>query len=123
MNIRVPTELSAPEISPAPSMAAVAQSRLLIRRPASRSRGTLFRPPPLRPGPAILHLFPDPNTTAGGNVYNYTSQVPSAYPRRENIIRVDWQIVTATRLSGRWVYNHDDQQFAYGTTTASGTGR
>ena len=60
-----------------------------------------------------------PNTSAGGNSYNYTSQVPSSYPRRENVIRVDWQISSATRLSGRWVYNYDDQQFAYGTTTAS----
>jgi len=71
------------------------------------------------PGVAILKLFPAPNTTAGGNVYNYTSQIPSSYPRRENIIRVDYQIASSTRLSGRWVYNHDDQQFAYGTTTAS----
>ncbi len=44
------------------------------------------------PGLAILNLFPLPNTTAGGNVYNYTSQVPSSYPRRENILRIDWQI-------------------------------
>jgi outer membrane receptor protein involved in Fe transport len=71
------------------------------------------------PGLAVLKLFPLPNTTAGGNVYNYTSQVPSAYPRRENILRMDWQIANSTRLSGRWVYNYDDQQFAYGTTTAS----
>ncbi|MGH9936630.1 MAG: TonB-dependent receptor plug domain-containing protein, partial [Blastocatellia bacterium] len=71
------------------------------------------------PGAAILKLFPTPNTTAGGNVYNYTSQVPSSYPRRENIIRVDYQIASSTRLSGRWVYNYDDQQFAYGTTTAA----
>ena len=70
-------------------------------------------------GQAILKLFPAPNTTAGGNVYNFTSQVPSSYPRRENIIRVDYQITSDTRLSGRWVYNYDDQQFAYGTTTAS----
>jgi hypothetical protein len=71
------------------------------------------------PGVAILKLFPTPNTTAGGNSYNYTSQVPSSYPRRENIVRVDWQISSSTRLSGRWVHNYDDQQFAYGTTTAS----
>ncbi len=71
------------------------------------------------PGATILKLFPAPNTTAGGNVYNYTSQVPSSYPRRGNIIRVDYQIANSTRLSGRWVYNYDDQQFAYGTTTAS----
>jgi outer membrane receptor protein involved in Fe transport len=71
------------------------------------------------PGATILKLLPSPNTTAGGNVYNFTSQVPSSYPRRENIIRVDYQIANSTRLSGRWVYNFDDQQFAYGTTTAS----
>ncbi|HZS03640.1 MAG TPA: TonB-dependent receptor [Blastocatellia bacterium] len=71
------------------------------------------------PGLAILKLFPEPNTTAGGNSYNYSSQVPSSYPRRENIVRIDWQASSSTRLSGRWVYNYDDQQFAYGTTTAS----
>ncbi len=71
------------------------------------------------PGLAILKFLPVPNTTAGGSVYNYTSQVPSAYPRRENILRVDYQIASTTRLSARWVYNKDDQQFAYGTTTAS----
>ncbi|HYE74845.1 MAG TPA: carboxypeptidase regulatory-like domain-containing protein [Blastocatellia bacterium] len=71
------------------------------------------------PGQKILNLFPTPNAPQGGNVYNYSSQVPSSYPRRENIIRIDWQISDATRLSGRWVYNYDNQQFAYGTTTAS----
>lgn len=71
------------------------------------------------PGRAILNFLPASNTTAGGNVYNYTSQVPSSYPRSENIMRGDWQINSDTRLSVRWVYNRDDQQFAYGTTTAS----
>jgi hypothetical protein len=71
------------------------------------------------PGQAILSFLPKPNTTAGGNVYNYTSQIPSAYPRNETILRGDWSINDNTRLSVRWVYNHDDQQFAYGTTTAS----
>jgi outer membrane receptor protein involved in Fe transport len=70
------------------------------------------------PGRAVLGLFPLPNSTAAAN-YNYTSQVPSAYPRREDIARVDWQISSNSRLSGRYVHNFDDQQFAYGTTTAS----
>jgi hypothetical protein len=70
------------------------------------------------PGQAVLGLFPLPNSTASAT-YNYTSQVPSQYPRREDIARVDWQISPNTRLSGRWVHNFDDQQFAYGTTTAS----
>ena len=71
------------------------------------------------PGQAILNFLPSPNTTAGGFVYNYTSQVPSSYPRRETILRGDYQINSDTRLSVRWVHNYDNQQFAYGTTTAS----
>jgi len=71
------------------------------------------------PGKTILNFLPAPNTTAGGNPYNYSSQVPSSYPRSENILRGDWQIKPTVRLSVRWVYNRDDQQFAYGTTTAS----
>ena len=71
------------------------------------------------PGQAVLKFLPAPNTTLGANAYNYTSQVPSAYPRNETILRGDWIINNSTRLSVRWVYNHDDQQFAYGTTTAS----
>lgn len=70
------------------------------------------------PGLAILNLFPLPNAT-GSNAFNYSSQVPSAYPRRETILRMDWQANSSTRISGRWVNNQDDQQFAYGTTTAS----
>ena len=71
------------------------------------------------PGTAILNFLPQPNTTAGGFGYNYSSQVPSSYPRMETILRGDWAINDNARLSVRWVYNHDDQQFAYGTTTAS----
>jgi Carboxypeptidase regulatory-like domain/TonB-dependent Receptor Plug Domain len=71
------------------------------------------------PGRAVLGFLPTPNTTAGSNAYNYTSQEPSKYPRREDIVRMDWQISNNTRLSGRWVHNYDAQQFAYGTTTAS----
>jgi hypothetical protein len=69
------------------------------------------------PGLAALSLFPLPNAT--GSNFNYTSQVPSAYPRRETILRLDWQANSSTRVSARWVNNQDDQQFAYGTTTAS----
>jgi outer membrane receptor protein involved in Fe transport len=71
------------------------------------------------PGQAILNFLPQPNTTLGGNAYNYTSQIPSAYPRNETILRGDWNINSSTRMSVRWAYNHDDQQFAYGTTTAT----
>ena len=71
------------------------------------------------PGHSVLNFLPTPNTTAGGFIYNYTSQVPSSYPRRETIMRGDYQINSDTRLSVRWVHNYDNQKFAYGTTTAS----
>jgi hypothetical protein len=71
------------------------------------------------PGLAILNLFLCRTRLPEETFTNYTSQVPSSYPRRENILRIDWQIASSTRLSGRWVHNYDDQQFAYGTTTAS----
>ena len=71
------------------------------------------------PGQAILNFLPPANTTVGGFGYNYTSQVPASYPRMETVLRGDYQINSSTRMSVRWVYNHDDQQFPYGTTTAS----
>jgi len=70
-------------------------------------------------GQAILNLMPLPNTTAGGNQYNYTSQVSSNYPRREDIARVDWQLADSTRVSARFIHNFDNQQWPYGTTTAT----
>jgi len=70
-------------------------------------------------GQAILNLYPKPNTTVGGNQFNFTSQVSSGYPRREDILRLDYQITDRTRLSGRFIRNFDEQQLSYGTTTAS----
>ena len=58
---------------------------------------------------AVLNLFPMPNTTVGGNQYNYTSQVSSKYPRREDIVRVDYLLNDKNRLTGRYINNYDDQ--------------
>lgn len=69
-------------------------------------------------GQAILNLYPSANVT-GRNDFNYQSQRSSEYPRREDILRVDYQITDRTRLSGRFIRNQDEQLFSYGTTTAS----
>ncbi len=69
-------------------------------------------------GQAILNLYPRPNFT-GNNIFNFTSQVSSEYPRREDILRMDYQISDGMRLSGRFIRNEDEQRFAYGTTSAS----
>jgi len=75
-----------------------------------------------QPGQAVLNFLPLPNpagTSSGGNAYNYSTEIPSAYPRSETILRGDWQINDNTRLSVSWVRNTDDEQFAYGTSTES----
>ncbi|HKC88228.1 MAG TPA: carboxypeptidase regulatory-like domain-containing protein, partial [Blastocatellia bacterium] len=69
-------------------------------------------------GQAILNLYPKPNVS-GNSIFNFTSQVSSKYPRREDILRMDYQISEGIRLSGRFIRNEDEQQFAYGTTSAS----
>ncbi len=68
---------------------------------------------------SVLNFFPMPNTTIGGNLYNYTSQVSSHYPRREDIVRIDYQINEKNRIYGRFINNYDDQILSYGTTTLS----
>jgi hypothetical protein len=68
---------------------------------------------------AILNMFPMPNTAIGGYQYNYTSQISSKYPRREDIVRVDYLITDKHRLTGRFINNYDDQILSYGTTTLS----
>jgi hypothetical protein len=68
---------------------------------------------------AVLNFFPSANTTVGGTSYNYTSQVSSHYPRREDIVRVDYLLNDKNRISGRFINNYDDQILSYGTTTLS----
>jgi hypothetical protein len=44
-----------------------------------------------RDGQAILNLYPAPNYS-GEYRFNYTSSLPSTYPRREDIIRIDHNV-------------------------------
>jgi hypothetical protein len=68
---------------------------------------------------AVLNFFPAANTTIGGSQYNYTSQVSSHYPRREDIVRIDYLLNDRNKITGRFINNYDDQILAYGTTTLS----
>jgi hypothetical protein len=58
------------------------------------------------PGQALLNIFPLPNLTQASN-FNYTSQLPGASPRRETLLRVDYNITNNLRVFGHWI---DDQQ-------------
>ena len=53
-------------------------------------------------GIAALNIFPLPNFSAGSGV-NYTSQVPSDRPRREDLIRLDFQPSDKWRFTGRYM--------------------
>jgi hypothetical protein len=75
------------------------------------------------PGLAALNIYPDPNFTAGSGI-NYTSQVPDNRPRREDLLRVDFQATDKWRFTGRYMKSKDDAVQAYGTTWAgSGSGQ
>lgn len=79
--------------------------------------GTINRIDParfFRDGPSILNLYPLPNFS-GNPQYNYVSQLSNEYPRREDILRLDYNINDTTRLAARMVRNADRQRTVYGT--------
>ena len=66
----------------------------------------------------ILNIYPQANVT-GNSQFNYTSQRSSSYPRREDILRIDYTLSDRTSFSGRFIRNQDEQLFSYGTTSAA----
>ncbi len=52
----------------------------------------------------VLSLYPLPNVS-GNNQYNYVGQLSYNNPRREDILRVDYQIDSKNRLYGHWIHN------------------
>jgi len=59
----------------------------------------------------ILNLYPQPNVPgfgANGLNYNYSQSLSGEAPRREDILRVDFQINSKHRLYGRWIHNTED---------------
>jgi len=62
---------------------------------------------------AALELYPLPNVT-GQKGYNYKSQTPSNQPRREELIRVDYQASDNWRLAGRYMQSRDNLEQPYG---------
>jgi hypothetical protein len=64
-------------------------------------------------GQAILNLYPLPNVT-GNPQFNFTSSISTLYPRREDILRIDYNISERTRLSARYTNNAEKRLLAYG---------
>ncbi len=66
-----------------------------------------------KPGQALLNILPLPNTSASN--YNYSSQFPGASPRRETLLRVDYNITDNLRVFGHWVDNQQPTVAPYGS--------
>jgi len=58
----------------------------------------------------ILNLYPKPNVNGfavNGQNYNFSQALSADAPRREDILRVDFQLNSKNRLFGRWVHNSE----------------
>lgn len=59
----------------------------------------------------ILSLFPLPNVSGfgvNGQDYNFSQALSGNAPRREDILRVDFQVNSSNRLYGRWIHNSEN---------------
>jgi hypothetical protein len=85
-----------------------------------RDGGVLGRIPQDRlwqPGLNALNIYPRPNTTGSSGI-NYRSQTPSDMPRREEMLRLDFQATDRWRFMGRYMRNEDTRRSPYGAIGA-----
>lgn len=85
-----------------------------------RDGGVLGRIPADRlhaAGLAVLDIYPTANFSGGAGL-NFTSQDPNSSPRREDLLRMDYQATDNWRITGRYMKTKEDILQAYGTTWA-----
>lgn len=64
----------------------------------------------------ILSLYPEPNVpgfAVNGQSYNYSQGLSGEAPRREDILRVDYQLNGKNRIYGRWIHNAESDSSPY----------
>ena len=64
------------------------------------------------PGQALANLLPLPNTSGVG--YNYSSQVSGQNPRREDLLRMDYNVTQNLRVFGHYINNLQPTVNVYG---------
>jgi hypothetical protein len=82
--------------------------------------GVLGRIPQSRlyqPGLAALNIYPQANFSGGSGI-NFQSQIPNEAPRREDLLRLDFQATANWRITGRYMNTKEEILQAYGTTWA-----
>jgi hypothetical protein len=65
-----------------------------------------------QPGIALMNLLPLPNVK-GVNGYNFTSQQSTSLPLREDLLRIDYNLSSKSRLFGYWMNNKSIQTSPY----------
>ena len=67
------------------------------------------------PGLAILNVFPLPNKAFTNGTGNFASQISDSYPRREDLVRLDYKKSDSLSLFVRYVNNQDAISSFYGS--------
>jgi hypothetical protein len=74
------------------------------------------------PGSALLNIFPQPNQTLAPNAnlppgatYNYQTQLAGASPRREDLLRLDYNVTEKARVFGHYIKDVSNAVIPYGT--------
>ncbi|HLH20075.1 MAG TPA: carboxypeptidase regulatory-like domain-containing protein [Bryobacteraceae bacterium] len=74
------------------------------------------------PGQALLNLFPQPNqplaasaNLPGGANYNYQTQLPGQMPRREDLLRLDYNLTSKLHLYGHYINDVQNTVVPYGS--------
>ena len=74
------------------------------------------------PGAALLGLYPLPNQALAANAnlpsgatYNYQTQLPGASPRREDLLRLDYNVTEKVRVFGHYIKDISNAGIPYGT--------
>ncbi len=78
--------------------------------------GVIGRIPPSRLyglGLNLLKIYPQPNTTGVG--FNYSTEQPSSQPQIQDLVRIDYNLSSSWRVSGRYVKVKNNQVLPYGS--------
>jgi len=68
------------------------------------------------PGLGILNIFPMPNAQSPLNKgFNFTTQTPDSYPRREDMLRIDANLSNNWKMFGHFLNNYDSVTSDYGS--------
>ena len=83
--------------------------------------GNIVPPSRIDPnGQKLLNLLPIPNTTSPGNQYNYTSISVNKQPRRDSILRLDYNVDPKNLFYVRLIQDYQASKGAFGLLAGLG---